>query len=92
MKQSIFLVLATLTIWGVDPASAASFGCDARAGQTCYFKIYYSPQRTRIVQLLAGMKANIPDLVIDRDNYCVSVATPPANKCAQKTVNATYNN
>jgi hypothetical protein len=94
MKHSILLALAALTIFSVNPAAAAPapFGCDARAGQICYFKIYYSPSRTRIVQLPTSMKVNIPDVVVDRDTYCVSVGKPPANKCTQKTINATYNN
>jgi hypothetical protein len=94
MKLSILLVLAALTMFSVNPAAAAPapFGCDASAGQICYFKLYYSPRRTRIVQLPTGMKVNIPDVVVDRDTYCVSVGQPPANKCTQKTINATYNN
>jgi hypothetical protein len=95
MKHSILLALAALTIFSVSPAAAAApapFGCDARAGQICYFKIYYSPRRTRIVQLPTGVKVNIPDVVVGRDTYCVSVGKPPANKCTQKTINATYNN
>lgn len=94
MKHPIFLALAALTICGANPATAAPapFGCDARAGQTCYFKIYYSPRRTRIVQLPTGMKVTVPDVVIGRNTYCVDVGKPPANKCMQKTISATYNN
>jgi len=94
MKYTILLALAALAICGANSAAAAPapFGCDARAGQTCYFKIYYSPRSTRIVQLSTGMKVNIPDVVVDRDKYCVDVGKPPANKCMQKTIRATYNN
>jgi hypothetical protein len=86
--------VTALAIVGSNPAAAAGapFGCDARAGQICYFKIYYSPRRTRIVQLPAGMKTNVPDVLVSRDSYCVSTAAPPAEKCTQKIVNATYNN
>jgi hypothetical protein len=93
MKHSILLAVAALAVCGISPAAAAPapFGCDARAGQICYFKIYYAPNRTRIVQLLAGMKVTIPDVVIGRDHYCVRVGKPPVYKCPQKTINASYN-
>jgi hypothetical protein len=97
MKRSALLALAL----GLAAASTAAvhaapgtapFGCDARANQTCYFKIYSKPNRTRIVQLLGGMKVNVPGLEIGRTQYCVNVGTPPAKKCTQKVVNANYNN
>jgi hypothetical protein len=94
MKHAILLALAALAICSVNPAAAAPapFGCGARPGQICFFKIFYGPRATRIVQLPTGMKVNIPDVVIDRDKYCVEVGRPPAYKCTQKTINATYNN
>jgi hypothetical protein len=94
MKRAILPALATLTIFSVNPAAAAPapFGCDARPGQICYFKIYYSPRETRIVQLPTGMKVNVTDVVAGRDKYCVAVGTPPVNKCTQKLINASYNN
>ena len=97
MKCSALLALALgLALLSTPTARAAPgtvpFGCDARAGQTCYFKIYYAPNRTRIVQLLAGMTVNIPGLDIGRTHYCINVGTPPAYKCTQKIVKATYNN
>ena len=94
MKHAILLALAVLTIGNVNLAAAAPapFGCDARAGQTCFFKIFYGPRSTRIVQLPTGMKVNIPDVTIGRDKYCVEVGKPPAYKCTQKTINATHNN
>jgi hypothetical protein len=101
MKRSNLLVLAVLamsaigaaTISGVGAVPAtAPFGCDARAGQTCFFKILYGPRATRIVQLRAGMKVNIPGIEIGRDKYCESLGKPPPHKCAQKLINANYNN
>jgi hypothetical protein len=96
MKRSILVALAVLTVGSLDRAAAdpaeALFGCDARRTETCYFKIYYTPRRTRIVQLLAGMKEDIPDVEIGSTRYCVEVGKPPAYKCTQKTVNAGYNN
>jgi hypothetical protein len=88
MKRTILLALAALAIGGANPAAAAPapFGCDAHAGQTCYFKIYYSP-RSSIVQLPTGMKVSIPDVVVGRDQYCVDVGKPPAYKCTPKTIN-----
>src|SRR5262249_5418986 len=60
MKRSLLLALAALTMGTAGAVAAAApgapFGCDARAGQTCFFKIFYGPRATRIVQLPAGMK------------------------------------
>jgi hypothetical protein len=97
MNRSVVLtatfLLATAGFSGLAAAPAGvPFGCDAGAGKTCYFKIYYTPRATRIVQLLSGMKVNIPGLVVGRTQYCVNVGKPPANKCATKVVNANYNN
>jgi hypothetical protein len=96
MKHSILLALAALTICSVDPASAAGavapFGCDARPGQTCFFKLFLGPRATRIVQLPAGMKVNVPGVEIGRDRYCIDLGRPPRYKCAQKIINAKYNN
>jgi hypothetical protein len=97
MKRSALLALALgLAVASTSAVQAATgiapFGCDARADQTCYFKIYYKPNRTRIVQLLGGMKVNVPGLDIGKTQYCVNVSKPPASKCTQKTVNASYNN
>jgi hypothetical protein len=94
MKHAIPLALVALAIGSVNAAAAAPapFGCDARAGQTCFFKIFYGPRATRIVQLPSGMKVKIPDVEIGRDHYCVGVGKPPAYKCTQKTINAIYNN
>jgi hypothetical protein len=96
MKRSILAALAVLAIGTFDRAAAdpadALFGCDARRTETCYFKIYYTPRRTRIVQLPAGMREDIPDLEIGSTRYCVEVDKPPAYKCTQKTVNSSYNN
>ena len=94
MKHSILLALAALTISGAALAAAgtAPFGCDARAGQTCYFKLLLGPHATRIVQLRAGMKVKIPGVDIGHDSYCVDVGKPPVHKCAKKVINANYNN
>jgi len=96
MKRSILVALAVLAMSTVDRAAAAPagalFGCDARRAETCYFKIYYTPRTTRIVQLLAGMRTEIPDVEVGSTQYCVVIGKPPANKCTQKTVNADYNN
>jgi hypothetical protein len=101
MTRSNLLALAALAILGVGTAAVsrveaapatAPFGCDARAGQTCFFKIFYGPRATRIVQLRAGMKDKIPGVEIGRDSYCVDVNRPPVYRCTHKTINATYNN
>ena len=96
MKRSVLLALvlglaaASMSTVGAAP-SGVPFGCDAR-GQTCYFKIYTTPNRTRMVQLLSGMKVDIPGLQIGRTQYCVNIGKPPAYMCSRKIVNATYNN
>jgi len=100
MKHLILVAAAALTIGSAGPAAAAAagptapapFGCNARAGQTCYFKIYYTPRGTRIVLLPGGTREAIPGLQIGTDHYCVEVGKQPANKCTQKVVNANYNN
>jgi hypothetical protein len=70
---------------------AAPFGCDARAGVTCFFKLFLGPHATRMVQLQSGMKVSIPGVDIGKDRYCVSANQPPVPKCAQTVINATYN-
>jgi len=101
MKRSRLVVLTALAILGAGAAAfsrleaapaTAPFGCDARAGQTCYFKLFLGPRATRIVQLRSGMKVKIPGIEIDRDRYCVDLDKPPVNKCSHKTINANYNN
>jgi len=91
------LVLATaLAIPAVGPAAAvtakAPFGCNASAPNVCYFRIFYTPRGSRNVVLPSGMKANIPDVQIGRDTYCMDVNRKPVNKCARKTINANNNN
>jgi len=73
-----------------DPGTA-QFGCDARPGATCFFKLFLGPRATRIVQLKSGMKVGIPGVDIGKDRYCVSANQPPVPKCAPTVVNATYN-
>lgn len=88
------LIAAGLACVGSQPASAASapFGCDARAPGICYFRIFYSPRGSRDVVLPSGMKQKIPEVQIDRSQYCVSLNVRPRYKCARKTINGTYNN
>ncbi|HEV3396018.1 MAG TPA: hypothetical protein VG100_07750 [Xanthobacteraceae bacterium] len=92
MTRAIFFAVA-LVLCGADSALAAgaAFGCDAGGGQTCYFRIYYTPGLTRLVQLTAGMKVTVPDADVGHTRYCVAVGKPPAPKCSQKQVNDSYN-
>jgi hypothetical protein len=94
MTYSLLLVLAAFAVPDAALASVgtAKFGCDARAGQTCFFKIFLGPRSTRIVQLQAGTTTTIPGVDIGRDTYCVDLKKPPLNKCIQKSINPTYNN
>jgi hypothetical protein len=87
---------AALLATGAPPAAHAApgtapFGCDARAGVTCFFKLFLGPRATRMVQLQSGMKVSIPGVDIGNDRYCVSASKPPVPKCAQTIINATYN-
>jgi hypothetical protein len=87
---------AALLATGALPAAHAApgtapFGCDARPGMTCFFKLFLGPRATRMVQLQSGMKVSIPGVDIGKDRYCVSANQPPVPKCAQTVINATYN-
>jgi hypothetical protein len=73
------------------PAAKASFGCEARAGSTCYFRIFYPAGRSRDVVLPAGMKEKIPEVRSGRDSYCVTVNAKPRHKCQRKLIGAGYN-
>jgi hypothetical protein len=72
------------------PASAP-FGCNARAGQTCYFMLYLGPRASRLVQLRPGMQAEVPGIEIGSDRYCVDLRGPPPPTCARRKIRATLN-
>ena len=93
MRRSVFFAAALLALFTLDSARAAGapFACGAGAGQTCYFRIYYTRGVTRIVQLVAGTNTTVPDVVIGQARYCVAVGKPPPPKCTQKAVNASNN-
>lgn len=90
MAAAVLLTTAPVFAAPATPAKAP-FGCDARPGVTCFFKLFLGPRATRIVQLKSGMKVDIPGLDIGKDRYCVSQNAPPAPKCEQIIINATYN-
>jgi hypothetical protein len=90
------LAAAALLAIGAPPGAHAApgtapFGCDARPGVTCFFKLFLGPRATRVVQLQAGMKVGIPGVDISKDRYCVSANQPPVPKCAHTVINGTYN-
>jgi hypothetical protein len=92
----ITAVAAALLAAGAPPAARAApgtapFGCDARRGVTCVFKLFLGPRATRMVELPSGMKVSIPGVDIGNDRYCVAANKPPVWKCAQTVINATYN-
>src|ERR1700754_4208590 len=61
------------------PTARAPFGCDARAPNVCYFRIFYT-RGDRIVILPAGTKEKkIP--VIAGGDYCMTLNKSPAYKC-----------
>jgi hypothetical protein len=95
MRRACITAVAAAALLATGAAHAAPgtapFGCDARPGVTCFFKLFLGPRATRIVQLTSGMKVNIPGVDIGNDRYCVSANKPPVYKCAQTVVNATYN-
>ena len=87
---------AALLAAGAPPAAHAApgnapFGCDARPGATCFFKLFLGPRATRTVQLKSGMKVSIPGVDIGNDRYCVSANEPPVPRCGRTVINATYN-
>jgi len=102
----LLFLIAALTIGSAPfvaasaaPASSAKstttkapFGCEARAGQICYFQIFYQGGRGRVVVLPSGMKESIPEVRIGIDSYCVGLNGRPAyDKCKRKLINASYN-
>jgi hypothetical protein len=71
------------------PTVRVPFGCDARAPNVCYFRIFYS-RGDRIVILPAGMKeTKVP--VLAGGGYCMTLNKPPASKCTRKAVDDKYN-
>jgi hypothetical protein len=71
------------------PTARAPFGCDARAPNVCYFRIFYT-RGDRIVMLSAGMKEKkVP--VIAGGGYCMTLNKSPVYKCTRKVINGKYN-
>ena len=71
------------------PTARAPFGCDARAPNVCYFRVFYT-RRDRLVILPAGMKEKkVP--VIAGGDYCMTLNKSPAYKCTRKVINDKYN-
>jgi hypothetical protein len=71
------------------PTARAPFGCDARAPNVCYFRIFYK-RGDRIVILPAGMKEKKVPVIADGD-YCMTLNKAPAYKCTRKVINDKYN-
>jgi hypothetical protein len=71
------------------PTTSAPFGCNARAGEVCYFRIFYQ-RGDRIVVLPSGMKNKVPGVTIG-GGYCMTLGKTPVYKCTRKVINATYN-
>ena len=71
------------------PLTPAPFGCDARAPNVCYFRIFYT-RGDRIVILPAGMKEKKVPLIAGGD-YCMTLNKSPAYKCTRKVINDKYN-
>ncbi len=92
MKHSLFVLGTVLALCGSSPATAAEapFGCEARAPNTCYFRIFYT-RGDRIVILPSGMKQKVPGIDIGKDHYCVALGKSPDYKCLRKLINAKYN-
>jgi hypothetical protein len=98
MKSAFFIVANVLALCGAAsaqvpeapaPTTPVPFGCDARAPNVCYFRIFYT-RGGRLVILPAGMKENkVPAIV--GGNYCMAIGQSPVWKCARKVVNDKYN-
>ena|SRR5215207_3363131 len=92
------IVLAALLAAGASaPAAAqtapppkAPFGCEARAPNICNFRIHYA-RGSREVFLPAGMKAQIPQVRIGSDTYCVALNKKPLPSCNRKVISSKYN-
>jgi len=83
------LVRATPAAPAPAPLTPAAFGCDARAPNVCYFRIFY-PRGDRIVILPAGMtEKNVP--VKMGGDYCMTLNKSPVYKCTRKVINEKYN-
>ena len=93
MKPWLFAAVGALVLCASAPAMAADapFGCEARAGSVCYFRLFVQPRGGRVVVLPAGMKVKIPGLNIGKDSYCVGVGAAPTFLCSKKLVSANYN-
>ena len=81
--------------WTAAPTPAAAtlvrvpFGCDARAPNTCFFRIFYT-RGDRIVILAAGLKEKKVPASIG-GAYCVTLNKAPPSKCTRKVINDKYN-
>jgi len=71
------------------PMTPAPFGCDARAPNVCYFRIFYT-RGDRIVILPAGMTEKKVPVKMGGD-YCMTLNKSPVYKCARKVINDKYN-
>jgi hypothetical protein len=72
-----------------DPMTPVGFGCDARAPNVCYFRIFYT-RGDRIVVLPAGMKEQKVPVKVGGD-YCMTLNKSPVYKCVRKVINEKYN-
>lgn len=98
MKQAALILGAALALGGTGFAAAqtqapppAPFACTARAPNVCYFRIFYS-RGDRVVVLPAGMKANVPDVIIGTNSYCMALGKAPmVISCPRKIIAATTN-
>jgi hypothetical protein len=103
MKRALFILAYAVALFGAtsaqaqrgpaipagEPTTRAPFGCDARAPNVCYFRIFYT-RGDRIVILPAAMMDKRVPAVIG-GNYCMTLSKAPAYKCTRKVVNANYN-
>jgi hypothetical protein len=98
MKRALFVPGFALALCGAASAQAPTapapltpvpFGCEARAPNVCYFRIFYT-RGDRIVILPAGMKANkVPAPV--GGGYCMTLTQAPGYKCTRQVINDKYN-
>ena len=71
------------------PTTIVPFGCNARAGSVCYFRIFYQ-RGDRIVILAAGMKDKVPGVTIG-GSYCMTLDKAPVYKCTRKVISEKAN-
>ena len=71
------------------PTTIVPFGCNARAGSVCYFRIFYQ-RGDRVVILASGMRAKVPGVTIG-GSYCMTPDKTPVYTGNRKVISERSN-